>query len=235
MIIVSPLDISKLKTKDIITLECEYCHQQYKRTKHEVQHYIQKNQGKYCSKFCQCAARHTGKILSCKNCGKDIYVANKKTLTLNHFCSKSCSAIHNNKLFPKKKTNRVCIICGKQVKSYRHNKCEEHWKQYKENKWKNKTIGEYRNKISVKGKHPSWIHAAIRNFARSWLKHLTVIPCARCGYDKHVELAHIKDIIDFSDDALLSEVNAESNVIQLCPNCHWEFDNDIWKIEEVRS
>ena len=51
------------------------------------------------------------------------------------------------------------------------------------------------------------------------------MPCAKCGYDKHVELAHIKPISKFGDESKLSDVNSENNVIQLCPNCHWEFDN----------
>ena len=141
------------------------------------------------------------------------------------FCSKSCAAKHNNKLYPKRKTNKTCIVCGEPVLSYRHNRCEKHWEEYKENKHKNKTIGEYRKYISVSGKHPSWLHAHVRLFARSWLKHLSKLPCAHCGYDKHVELAHIKDIVSFEDDTLLSVVNSEDNVKPLCPNCHWEFDN----------
>lgn len=51
------------------------------------------------------------------------------------------------------------------------------------------------------------------------------MPCAVCGYTKHVELAHKRALQDFPDDALLSEVNARGNVIQLCPNCHWELDH----------
>ena len=87
------------------------------------------------------------------------------------------------------------------------------------------TIGEYRDRPSVRDKHPSWSNTHIRSFARSWFRYKTKLPCAHCGYDKHVELAHIKDIASFPDDALLSEVNSEDNIIQLCPNCHWEFDN----------
>ena len=30
---------------------------------------------------------------------------------------------------------------------------------------------------------------------------------------------------EFSDDDILGIVNCENNVIPLCPNCHWEFDN----------
>lgn len=94
-------------------------------------------------------------------------------------------------------------------------------------------MGEYRNKGSVKDKHPSWLNAHVRGFARSWLKHLTELPCAKCGYDLHVELAHIKAVTEFDDDALLTDINNTDNVIQLCPNCHWEFDNldreNFWK------
>ncbi len=153
----------------------------------------------------------------CLNCDSD--TTNPK------YCCKSCSAKHTNKLFPKRKTKKVCIVCNKPVLSYRHNRCEEHWNEYKESKHKNKTIGEYRRYKSVADKHPSWLHAHVRSFARSWLKHLTKMPCAHCGYTKHVELAHIKDVASYPDDTLLSEVNHENNVLPLCPNCHWEFDN----------
>ena len=42
---------------------------------------------------------------------------------------------------------------------------------------------------------------------------------------KHVELCHIKPIHSFSETSTLGEINSENNVVQLCPNCHWEFDN----------
>lgn len=153
----------------------------------------------------------------CLNCGKE--TSNPK------FCNRSCAAKYNNVHHPKRKTKKKCTICGGPVKSHRHNRCEKHWNEYKENKYQNKTIGEYRNMLSVKGKHPSWTHSHIRNFARSWLKDLRGQPCKHCGYNKHVELAHIKEVSSFPDDALLSEVNSRDNVIPLCRNCHWEFDN----------
>lgn len=141
------------------------------------------------------------------------------------FCSRSCAASYNNTINPKRKTKKKCLQCNDSVLSYRHNRCKNHWDNYKENKYQNKTVGEYRELQSVKGKHPSWMNTHVRLFARSWLKHLAKQPCSHCGYDKHVELAHIKAITEFNNDALLSEINSESNVIPLCPNCHWEFDN----------
>lgn len=140
------------------------------------------------------------------------------------YCSRSCAAKMNNKI-PKRKLTRKCRECDDIVWTYRHTRCKKHFEDYKNNHYRNKTLGEYRNMFSVKGKHPSWVSSHIRNFARSWLKHLRKLPCKHCGYDKHVELAHIKPVSSYADSALLGEVNSEDNVIQLCPNCHWEFDN----------
>lgn len=156
--------------------------------------------------------------MKCVNCGTK--TSNQK------FCSRSCSATFTNKISPKRKTTRRCAKCDNTVANSRTSLCENHLSLYKSSDdYKTMTIGEYRNKQSVVNKHPSWKHSSIRNFARSWLKHLTKQPCRHCGYDKHVELAHVKAVSEFSDDALLLEVNNEENVIPLCPNCHWEFDN----------
>ena len=151
------------------------------------------------------------------------------TLTTNpKFCSRSCSATYTNKLNPKRITKKTCTVCGDKTFSYRHSKCLLHWNEYLESKkdeYRHKTLGEYRNLQSVKGKGSSQVNSHIRLFARIWLKPLTKLPCRKCGYSKHVQLAHIRAVSDFADNELLSQVNAESNVIPLCPNCHWEFDN----------
>lgn len=49
--------------------------------------------------------------------------------------------------------------------------------------------------------------------------------CICCGYDKHYEVAHIRAVSDFNDNALISEINDVNNLIALCPNHHWEYDN----------
>lgn len=51
--------------------------------------------------------------------------------------------------------------------------------------------------------------------------------CAICGYDKHVEIAHIKAVSEFDDSATIAEINSLNNLIALCPNHHWEYDNGI--------
>jgi hypothetical protein len=92
------------------------------------------------------------------------------------------------------------------------------------------TLADYHKKLSVSGKHPSWKNSHIRNFNRSWNKHLLDKPCSNCGYSKHVELCHIRPVSDFPESAKLSEVNAELNNIVLCRNCHWEFDHGLLKM-----
>lgn len=53
------------------------------------------------------------------------------------------------------------------------------------------------------------------------------LKCAICGYDKHIEIAHIKAVSEFSDTSLISEINNINNLIALCPNHHWEYDNGL--------
>lgn len=51
-----------------------------------------------------------------------------------------------------------------------------------------------------------------------------------CGYSKHVEVCHIKDVAEFPDDATLAEINSPANLYGLCPTHHWEFDNNMLDI-----
>ena len=95
------------------------------------------------------------------------------------------------------------------------------------------TLKEYKAFLSVKGKHPSWLTVHVRSFNRSWNKGLLLYPCQVCGYKNHIELAHIKPVSSFEDDALISTINDPSNILVLCPNHHWEFDNGLIKLEEI--
>lgn len=72
-------------------------------------------------------------------------------------------------------------------------------------------------------------YGVIRCHARNVVKNRTQI-CHICKYDKHVEVCHIKDIGDFPLDTKIGVVNDPSNLVLLCPNCHWEFDHDLLQI-----
>jgi hypothetical protein len=188
-------------------------------------------------------------LVKCKNCNKEFdKIPSQIAKSKNNFCSKSCSATFNNKgkqrnppkiricrqcsltYTYKRKENTLtfCSNCLNTLKIDRNKNISFVSEQIKQ-----LTIGEYRNKESVKSKHPSWKHAHIRILNRSWNADLTKIPCQNCKYDKHIELCHIKSVASFKDNAVLLEVNSPDNNLVLCRNCHWELDNNIIKIEDI--
>jgi hypothetical protein len=73
----------------------------------------------------------------------------------------------------------------------------------------------------------------IRNFNRSWNKHLSKLACMVCRYSSHVELAHIKAIKDFDLMSKIGEINDESNILTLCPTHHWEFDQGNLSLDDI--
>ena len=54
--------------------------------------------------------------------------------------------------------------------------------------------------------------------------------CKVCGYDKHVEVCHIKSVSSFLDTATVLEINSIENLVVLCRNHHWEYDHDLLKL-----
>ena len=123
---------------------------------------------------------------------------------------------------------KQCDNSLKRYNKYRYDECECGNKKTKKSmkcqectSGKDITLGEVKKKYGV-GKRAS-LYSLVRLRARACSKHLT--SCSKCGYDKHVEICHIKSISSFSDETLLSTINHGSNIIALCPNCHWELDN----------
>lgn len=158
--------------------------------------------------------------MNCISCGKE--TNNPK------FCSRSCSASYTNSKSPKRKLKRTCVRdgCKDVVRNHRSTLCENHYVEYASliNTSEMRII-DYINKGSLKNLHRSSAYVHIRSLARYHNKELLSLPCANCGYDKHVELCHIKPISKFDIYEKIKNVNSRDNLIQLCPNCHWEFDN----------
>lgn len=169
----------------------------------------------------------------CHSCGNQCFryaTEIKKSITKRFFCSKTCAATFNNKVAVKRKPKeKHCVdcnvlFCGRKSKI----RCTECLKIYKTSiKYKEMTIEDCINKLSVKGKHASWKHTYVRIFNRTWNKDLRNLPCQNCNYSHHVELAHIKAVSSFEPATKLSVVNSPDNIFVLCPNCHWEFDNGL--------
>lgn len=178
--------------------------------------------------------------VTCKNCSKCF---NKQPSQIkkspNHYCSKSCAASINNLGKQRNKSISLqCVECSTSFyrnKNHRsRNRCPDCSLSDEQRiaKSKNMTLGEYQDKQSVKGKHPSWTNSHVRNFVRYWNKNLEKV-CQVCGYSKHTEYAHIKPITSFSKETTLGTINSPDNILILCRNCHWEFDHSHIKLEDI--
>lgn len=144
--------------------------------------------------------------------------------TKGNYCSKSCAAKINNRITPKRKKTGVCIDCKVSITTS-HSRCsicrDKNKKLYSNSKTRAdlespKSSGRLANK-----------YCRLRQNARLVAKKAGLLekPCAKCGYNKYVEICHIKSIKDFEDTDLICDINNINNLIQLCPNCHWELDN----------
>lgn len=147
--------------------------------------------------------------MNCKHCNKE--TSNPK------FCSMSCAASYNNKHgAPKrKKAMKECFTCKTliPIKNKYCPPCREP---------KDPTLkqaGYYGDKY-----HRSNAYTRVRERARAACKHLEKV-CSSCGYNKHVQVCHIKPISEYPPETYLSEINKLTNLLLLCPNCHWEFDH----------
>lgn len=150
-------------------------------------------------------------IINCLNCNKE--TTNPK------FCGRSCSTSYNNQLYPKRFPTHFCNNCGKRLthNSKLCNKCYQI------------TISP-KKLIFTNIKNSNWgTSPYVRQHARKMYKN-SGRPnyCAICRYDKHIEICHIKDIRSYVEGTLYEIINQDNNLIALCKNCHWEFDNEIW-------
>lgn len=136
------------------------------------------------------------------------------------FCSVSCSNIWHGRL-----SRTKCAVC--ETPTENGNKyCSMDCRLARIGVDETQTLEQYRN-----GYTTLEFHAKIRGLARVKIQRSDMPYCCKaCGYSLHVECCHIKPIADFDSSATLSEVNDLSNLVYLCPNHHWEFDNGHLKL-----
>lgn len=209
----------KTKYRSEILFECDYCNTPFKKLKKTVS----KNTKKiFCSEECNKKSKITSIQLKCMNCSMDfikIYSEYKRSRA--HFCSSSCAASYNNRVIIKRQLEGICKKCSIPIHSSRVycNKC------FKDSLESNLTQKNptYADILKSRKYQP---HSVIRIHAQKiYFKNFTKIECVKCGYSKHIEVGHIKAIKDSAPTDRLLTINDPSNLLGLCPNCHWEFDN----------
>ena len=159
-------------------------------------------------------------IIQCPNCGRN--TKNPK------FCSSSCSTSflsrnENGRRIGRKRASKHCDRCGRKIYG-RRNCCDGCLGKVKAKDGSYIAID-----ILTKGDlitQDTQAYRRIREKARQVASELKLLnECAICEYNLHVECCHKRPIHEFGDDSPISEINDETNLIGLCPNCHWEFDN----------
>lgn len=221
----------KAKDDDVFEFVCPICGLKFYRTKR----CISKNGGtipKYCSQKCYRLSRKAEKVkVICKNCGKEYYldatVYNRKIKNGSEFfCSRSCAASYNNKIYPKKKktsTSHICPNCGNQ-KSNHAEYCRACQTRFNSESILNRELGYYIGYEHRKS-YTARRCVDIRKSARKIMESNTSIEkvCAICHnheFDSILEVHHIKSICSFDPHTKISAINDIKNLIWLCPNHH---------------
>jgi hypothetical protein len=170
--------------------------------------------------------------MECENCKNKVYRCpsqSKKSKSGRAFCSRSCAATFNNKNYPKRRMTQTCNVCKKLIRADLKY-CENCYQE--KHHISNKTL----NEATQRRKNDNNRYNQIRQISRkAYMRSDRPKYCEVCGYDKHIEICHIKDIASFSKKTLVSEINDLSNLIALCRNHHWELDHGYLTVEEIKS
>ena len=153
----------------------------------------------------------------CKHCGEIIKVKDKQKVSeirKKSFCDTSCSASFNNSQRPLK-------CKPKKEKNLRPEKFSYFNGVTKKMFFETKGVY-YKFRAQIR-KHAQYIYEK-NNGSRK---------CGFCGYDKHIQVCHIKSVSSFNDCDLITDINSKDNLIGLCPNHHWEFDHGHLTIENI--
>ena len=190
----------------------------------------------------------------CQYCGKALSWEQRK----NKYCSNSCAAIANNANI--QQSNNSFVNKLSDLEFINIIKSSNNWIQLGKNLGYNNNLStnvknsilkrclnlgiEWQSEdivVSIRSKTKAEVFSSNKNWqsARSNIRrdaHRIFFnenknpKCKICGYNKHIEVAHIKAVSEFSDSTLISEINDINNLIGLCPNHHWEYDHGLLKL-----
>ena len=205
------------------TIICKHCSKPFEVPLRRIRHREKMGMSPfvYCSSECRvkdCAPKEL--TLCCVICNTQF---TKKDNEDKICCSRVCAG-----KLGKPKEQKYCKSCNKEIPYNKHfcTSCVDTGR-HRLKRYGYKPQNEIRIKDLVRRKGASR-YDIVRQWARrDALKDIELPCCERCGYNKHVEVAHRKPVSDFSEETLISEVNSKENLMLLCPNCHWEFDHNL--------
>ena len=205
------------------TVHCLNCNQSFLKNVYEIKRYSHH----FCSKACNIQYRKINlkqTEIACNQCHTRFNIRNSELKKSKlHFCSHTCSAKFSN---PKRKQISLCKCGNRKLKTSQL--CNECNLKSKKNNTNDLPISSLYHKTSA---YAAVKYNRLRKHARETLCRFNVPKkCFICGFDIHVEVCHIKSISSFPDDTKVSVVNSFDNLVYLCPNHHWMFDNKLVEI-----
>lgn len=159
-------------------------------------------------------------LLNCTTCEKEFNkIPSQVKKTKNHFCSRSCAATFNNKIYKKRNPHDIHVICAL---------CETERTSYT-NKFCNTCLGSKLNGADAKSQLyiKQWLNGEISgggkyrlsNTVRNYLLEQHNYACSKCTWSE-INLTTGKVPLDINHIDGDGNNHVPSNLEVLCPNCH---------------
>lgn len=202
-------------------LVCKVCFVKLEKYQKIVCSPVCNNKNRKMSKWRISYLLNPNKCLYCNSSILPVDGAKLSETKVKKFCNHSCAASYNNRNKNSNSNKNVEVSCKKcfiifytEGRSKICEKCNP--------AILNKTKGELFSKSSHYHSARGMIQKNARKIAQE-----KEMKCVVCGYDKYVEIAHIRSVSSFPDTATVAEINDIKNLTILCPNHHWEYDHQL--------
>jgi hypothetical protein len=151
---------------------------------------------------------------------------NLKRNQLKTYCNQKCQSFA--------RTKAVLVFCLQCNKEFSKKSCE--LRNTSNSFCSNTCSASYNNLGISRNTNPALMKSQmsgnwIRQKARYVLKN-SKRECLICGYNKILEVCHIKPVSDFLSTDLVSDINKINNLAYLCPNHHKELDKNLLSIKD---
>jgi hypothetical protein len=187
---------------------------------------------KFCSRSCAATTNNLGlnrrgtkpifttiqPVSLCENCGSEIQLTpknrkNQKGRSQEYYVKRFC----NNCRLERQRTTRRVQVENNGYTAY-YDKINQ-----------GLTLGEL--KSLFKGRRYHWFRMIICRHARHVVKsNGRSRTCEVCGFEIETDVCHKKDVAKFGPDAKILDINANENLVVLCPNHHVMFDKGLIEI-----
>lgn len=219
-----------------VELRCSQCGNLFLRSRAQWKRDVEVRQltDFWCSRACLGAYRKkTYETHECEACGNEFSRKPHSGSDSFKYCSRACaSKVIGANLTAHSRSRarmiaRKCSECSKDLgPTNKSGLCQQCYNIREVNRRSHLPLATLRESHGTLA-----FHAKVRAWAR---KHYTgAMECAVCGYDRHVDICHVRAVADFPPSATIKEVNHRDNLVALCRNNHWEFDNGLLAENDV--